>query len=690
MANEREELPRTPSADHISTKVNFWDPHFDDVSDLTVQALRWNADSSADLLVSGTKNSGQHQIAIFSGAEIKSGSLIGRMVSHDYSDTGLSAAVLGDVNGDGLDDAIFVAHTELLDGDSLSAAEVISEAHLILGRDTSDAFSFSFSNSDATLSGYALADGVALGDINGDGYDDFAMTRSVEDTSLAAGSAALVLGSADISKRDFSNEIAQSADIVVSRMSSDAGPTDAIGGALSITTGDFDNDGHVDFALGQSVSIDQFGEIDRSGTVHFFRNVWQHEQLNLDDADLTFQGEFGMEFGTFASTPMVDINADGIHDMVVGASSTGFNSGRIFVMYGALSTRETEDEFGQRTLGWYEVKSQGDWAAGAYIDVTPNTRDESTINIRSDHDSLTGTPFGSILHLGGANDLVVQAPKGGRDNASTSILEFDISSVVVTRDNADEISNAQLLLPYSVEDYVEAPSELVNFQGALYFAYDDGIHGRELWRFNPETNRAELVSDIRTGASGSNPQQLTVIGNHLFFTADNGDLGREVWVTDTTGNIRIMHDTRTHGGSSNPTELTVIGDTLFYSADDGQHGRKLWYAEAPYTNSSVAMIDSTNPLEMTALGNTVFYTATDGGIGRELWKIAYPYNGSPQLVRDINTSDGSSPTEIDEFQRHTLFLRQSGHRRNSCVLYLVGLLRPGNTHRPRALENRRY
>ena len=71
------------------------------------------------------------------------------------------------------------------------------------------------------------------------------------------------------------------------------------------------------------------------------------------------------------------------------------------------------------------------------------------------------------------------------------------------------------------------PTGLTVFNGALYFAANDGIHGNELWKFDGTT--ASLVKDIDpVGTNLHNPANLTVAGNHLFFTADDGIHGVEL------------------------------------------------------------------------------------------------------------------------------------------------------------------
>mgnify|MGYP000120861684 CR=1 FL=1 len=73
------------------------------------------------------------------------------------------------------------------------------------------------------------------------------------------------------------------------------------------------------------------------------------------------------------------------------------------------------------------------------------------------------------------------------------------------------------------------------FNGKLYFAADDGVHGYELWRYDAATALAELVSDVNSGAGGSDPHRLTVHNGKLYFTAYTPQFGRAWYEYDPGG-----------------------------------------------------------------------------------------------------------------------------------------------------------
>jgi len=75
---------------------------------------------------------------------------------------------------------------------------------------------------------------------------------------------------------------------------------------------------------------------------------------------------------------------------------------------------------------------------------------------------------------------------------------------------------------------------VVNVNGTLFFAADNGTGGFELWKSNGTALGTVLVRDINPGASNAFPLDLTNINGMLFFSADNGDgNGQQVRITRT-------------------------------------------------------------------------------------------------------------------------------------------------------------
>lgn len=87
------------------------------------------------------------------------------------------------------------------------------------------------------------------------------------------------------------------------------------------------------------------------------------------------------------------------------------------------------------------------------------------------------------------------------------------------------------------------PYQLVKFQDKVFFVADDGIHGPEIWQSDGTAKGTKLVKDINTTpvdsrpdqqTFGSNPNQLTVVGDYLYFQTSDPINGEALWRTNGT------------------------------------------------------------------------------------------------------------------------------------------------------------
>ncbi len=171
--------------------------------------------------------------------------------------------------------------------------------------------------------GYDLA---SAGDVNGDGFDDYLISRKTR-TEDTQGVAYLFLGGSTLPD---GGAIQQSADAYFMTQESSVCPCTVAG------IGDIDGDGYDDIAIGLSQS--DVGGTD-SGAVYVFYgdNAGWAGQISLDDADVLLEGAPGDMAGSSLDTAG-DLNGDGYDDFVIGApgydEDSALDAGRVFVMFG--------------------------------------------------------------------------------------------------------------------------------------------------------------------------------------------------------------------------------------------------------------------------------------------------------------------------------------------------------------------
>ena len=189
---------------------------------------------------------------------------------------------------------------------------------------------------------------------------------------------------------------------------------------------------------------------------------------------------------------------------------------------------------------------------------------------------------------------------------------------------------------------VNSPSiyDFTEYQGSLYFAADDSVYGRELWKANPTTGLT-MVKNIRPGSPGSDISYLKVIGDIMYFRANDGTNGNEMWRSDgTTMGTYMVANINPGTGDSYPGCFTDFGDDkILFTANDATHGNELWM----YNSSTPA--SATNPHLVIDLisgsdsSNPCGY-GDDGLSTKDGVAVIFPY--TTNYGREIWITDGTS------------------------------------------------
>lgn len=150
-----------------------------------------------------------------------------------------------------------------------------------------------------------------------------------------------------------------------------------------------------------------------------------------------------------------------------------------------------------------------------------------------------------------------------------------------------------------------AASNLVNWNGTLYFDATDAIHGNELWKSDGTPQGTVLVQDVEPGVVSSSPQSLTPAGNKLFFFRGDPTGDGSLWVTDgsPTGAVHLSNSVM--GGS-----FRAMGSELYFRMSDS-----LWKSDGtpqgtvPVVPSDAAPI---SPTDLTLYNGQLYFIAVTG------------------------------------------------------------------------------
>ena len=246
---------------------------------------------------------------------------------------------------------------------------------------------------------------------------------------------------------------------------------------------------------------------------------------------------------------------------------------------------------------------------------------------------------------------------------------------------------------------------IVVLNNIAYFAADDGVHGRELWKTDGTPEGTQMVLDLNPGSAHANVSNLCVFGDKILFSASIPAYGNEIWCTQGTEESTIMladlytgtyssspHDffaginsvyfkTTTIGGffhsSGTPattgiitTEVTpgilsepyytIHNQAVYFNGtgtpSTGGGGRQLWMVTPDNQPTRVTNIISEqtdlNPTRITSLGSFLFFAGEQYPHGQELW-VNTPEN--TYMVKDINPSGHANISLIIAFKNKVVF-----------------------------------
>lgn len=179
------------------------------------------------------------------------------------------------------------------------------------------------------------------------------------------------------------------------------------------------------------------------------------------------------------------------------------------------------------------------------------------------------------------------------------------------------------------EEEFRSFSDQVAFDGQrAFFAFDDGIHGYELWTADGSSEGTKLVADICPGACDAVIRNLALIGDQVFFALLTPELGIEPWVSDGTAEgTRSLGDLRPGSLNSFSRDFLPFGDGVAFQAMTDTHGTEWWETDGT-PEGTRRLTDlcpgqcSTFVTEILEFDEAILFSSNVDGAGETLYRLA--------------------------------------------------------------------
>ena len=354
-----------------------------------------------------------------------------------------------------------------------------------------------------------------------------------------------------------------------------------------------------------------------------------------NDGDGLFHGSLWKTDGTVGGTVKLVDGGTVITDLTMAADGTVFfsRSGSLSKTDGTVGGTEVVSTFSGNPTGLVP------WSNGgvAFVAKTPETGFEVW---RSD-----GTEAGTI---------VVDVAPGSASSNPRSLIVLDDAVLVFT---ADDGTNGREVWTYlfgaeMVSDInptghgVSYNAKLVESDHMVYFGATDGTdHG--LWRTQgtPRSTIRLTGSNVSVAADIGLRDEIAPLGDGVVF-AGIGSQGTELWSSDgTVAGTQLVKDIWSGSSSSNPEYMQTLGDEVWFRGSDGSAGAEPWKTDGTSDGTTLVAdispgVVGSSPQWFARVGDRILFAADDSAHGRELWQSDGTAVGT-ELLKDINPGPDS-------------------------------------------------
>jgi len=232
---------------------------------------------------------------------------------------------------------------------------------------------------------------------------------------------------------------------------------------------------------------------------------------------------------------------------------------------------------------------------------------------------------------------------------------------------APAVASADRLVtpPVSPPTFLTTGSELVAFNGYVYFAANDGVVGNELWRTDGTAAGTTLVADLRSDSplASSNPRQFTVVGNRMFLVATTAVSSYAVFTIDGTGTPQATSVTGGVAGSQS-TGGSMVGSVNglgLLNHYDGQTNKLYGLGASGSVFTPIYAGADTAGTDVATVGGFAYYAQTNAGIGNSAYEPFRTNGVTTAVVKDIVPGvNGSQPGDFHATSNRAYFVADDG------------------------------